>query len=749
MLPYPDARFNGQIGLSPSQSRPQFPAQVKAPEGAPNVLIVMTDDVGFGAVSTFGGPVPTPSLDRLAANGLRYNHFHTTAMCSPTRAALLTGRNHHAVASGTVADMSTGYPGYNGVIPRSAATIAEILRLNGYNTAMFGKHHNVPYEETSVAGPFDLWPTGLGFEYFYGFFGGDTDQWQPKLYRDNSPLDTKAAMKGQLLDKVMADDAINWIHNQKAGAPDKPFFIYYAPGTAHAPHQAPADWIERFKGKFDKGWDQLREDVFAQQKAQGVIPDNAELTPRPSLIPAWESISPEQQRVNARQMEVFAAALAYQDAQFGRLIDELERMGQLDNTLVIFIEGDNGGSGEGGINGSQNELGGMVNGMQQPTSWAKSFMPYMGGPKSYQLYAAGWAWATNTPFQWTKQIASHFGGTRNGLVVSWPQTIEAKGELRSQFHHVIDIMPTVLELVGVKAPSVVYGAQQQRVDGISMAYTFDDAKAEDRRKTQYFEMLGNRAIYHDGWLAGTTPPGGPWMGSGKWIEPDAYRWELYNLRSDFSQAHDLAAEYPERLAEMQRLWMAEAKRNNVLPIDSRNDHGRAMQGRPFPGAKSFTYWGPGISIPQKVAPQFAGRSFSITADVVLPKSGNGVLVANGSWFGGWSFYLDNGRVVAHQSVSQKADDQFRVQSRAKLPAGPARIRYDFDSDGGAFAGGIMRISVDDREIARGRIDRTILIAAGLGETFDIGVDTGVPVVDTYKNEGHFNGEIHKVQVDLR
>ncbi|HSB96676.1 MAG TPA: arylsulfatase, partial [Spongiibacteraceae bacterium] len=414
VLPYPAAPFAGHLGLSPAQSKAQFPQSVTAPAGAPNIFVVLTDDVGFAASSTFGGAIPTPNLDQLAAHGLRFNHFHTTAMCSPTRAALLTGRNHHAVASGTVADMSTGYPGYNGEIPRSAATLAEVLRLNGYSTAMFGKHHNVPYEQMSAAGPFDLWPTGLGFEYFYGFIGGDTNQWQPKLYRGISPLDTQAEMHGELLDKVLADETMHWLHNQKAAAPDKPFFIYYAPGSAHAPHQAPAEWIEKFKGKFDIGWDKLRENIFAQQKAQGVIPANAELTPRPAAIPAWDSLTPEQQRVDARMMEVYAAMLAYEDAQVGRVLDEMRRMGQLDNTLVIFIEGDNGASGEGGINGSQNELGAMANRMQQPTEWMTGFMPQMGGPKSYQLYPVGWAWAMDTPYQWTKQIASHLGGTRNG-----------------------------------------------------------------------------------------------------------------------------------------------------------------------------------------------------------------------------------------------------------------------------------------------------------------------------------------------
>jgi arylsulfatase len=752
VLPYPPAPFTGSIGRSPAESKAQFPQPVKAPAGAPNVLLVLTDDVGFAASSTFGGAIPTPTLDQLAAHGLRFNRFHTTAMCSPTRAALLTGRNHHAVASGTVADMATGYPGYNGQIPRSAATVAEILRLNGYSTAMFGKHHNVPYNQMSAAGPFDLWPTGLGFEYFFGFLGGDTDQYQPKLYRGTAPLDTQATMNGELLDKVVADDAIRWLHNQNAAAPDKPFFVYIAPGTAHAPHQAPAEWSERFRGRFNGGWDKLRETIFERQKQQGVIPRNAVLTPRPAGIPAWDSLSPEQQRVHSRMMEVYAAMLAYQDAQAGRIVDELERMGQLDNTLVIFVQGDNGSSGEGGVAGTLNELGSFVNGMQTAPALMDKAIAQMGGPKSYQLYSVGWAWAIDTPYAWTKQIASHLGGTRNGLVVSWPRRIKAQGELRPQFHHVIDLMPTVLDAAGVKLPLVVNGVEQQRVDGISMTYTFDSSTAPDRRTTQYFEMLGNRGIYHDGWLASTTPPHAPWqMEVAEPVGPGDFQWELYNLDSDFSQSQDLAAKEPEKLRAMQQLWLREAERNNVLPVDSRTGKARALAGRGGQAASStsFVYWGPDISVPQRNAPQFAGRSFSIVADVVLPADASGVIVANGSWFGGWSFYLDDGRVVAHEALSQLEDHQYRIASTEALPAGAVTLRYDFDAEGGYGAGGMLRISANGREIARGRIERTLLVVAGLGETFDIGIDTGAPVVDTYKDGARFNGEIRKVQVDLR
>lgn len=753
VLPMPDAPFAGHIGRTVQQSTPSFKQPVVAPKNAPNILVIMTDDVGFSAASSFGGPVPTPTLDNLASQGLRYNRFHTTAMCSPTRAALLTGRNHHAVGNGTVADMTTGYPGYTNEIPRSAAPVAQVLRMNGYSTAMFGKDHNVPYSHISAAGPFDQWPSGKGFDYFYGFLGGDTNQWNPKLYRNNSPINgTEGA--AELLDKKLADEAIRWIHNQKAAAPDKPFFVYYAPGTAHAPHQAPKEWIAKFKGRFDAGWDKAREDIFARQKAEGIVPANAELTARPDRIPAWDSLSPEAKRVNAHMMEVFAAMLAYQDAQIGRVVDELRRMGQLDNTLVVFIEGDNGASGEGGPVGTNNELGVLANGVRDTPETLAAVVDQMGGPKSYQLYPVGWAWATDTPFQWTKQIASHLGGTRNGMVISWPAGIKHSGEIRSQFSHVTDIAPTLLDVVGIVQPEVVNGVKQQPVDGVSLRYTFDEAKAAERHTTQYFEMVGNRSIYHDGWMASTTPIRGPWemFPEPKEDAETGYQWELYNLDNDFSQAHDLAAAQPEKLKALQDLWWREAERNQVLPVDNRNGPGRAEEGKRAlaPRRNAFTYWGKDISIATMAAPSFAMRSFSITADVEVPKQGEGVILAVGSWFGGWSFYLDHGKPVAVEALSQRPEHLFKVASNDAIAAGAAQLRFDFDYDGGGVGrGGLMRISVDGKEVARGRIERTILVPAGLGESFDIGFDSGAPVTDAYTNEGRFNGDIRKVQVELR
>jgi arylsulfatase len=753
VLPPPPEPYTGKVGRTLQDSVQMFQKPVTAPAGAPNIVLVLTDDVGFSAASTLGGDIETPTLDRLAAQGLLFNRFHTTAMCSSTRAALLTGRNHHAVATAAVTDMTSGYPGYSSILPKSAATLAEVLRQNGYNTAMFGKHHNIPAWEYSSAGPFDRWPTGLGFEYFYGFLGGDTHQWQPKLYRGISPiLDPTRGTEERLLDRDMADEALNWIHNQKAAAPDKPFFVYYAPGTAHSPHHAPKDWIERYRGRFDAGWDKLREEVFARQKRMGVIPKDAALTPRPAAIPSWNSFTPEQQHHFARMMEVYAAMLAYQDAQIGRIVDELDRMGIRDNTLIMFIEGDNGASPEGRPEGSLNELGVMVNGVVQDWTWRQQMNDELGGPRNYQLLSAGWAWALDTPFQWTKTVASHLGGMRNGLIVSWPKRIKDVGTIRSQFTHVIDVYPTVLELTGIPAPDVVNGVEQQRVDGTSFAYALDAPQAAERHTTQYFELLGNRGIYHEGWLANTVPERLPWEhGKGR-IPVDDYTWELYDLRKDYSQSVNLAKRYPDKLKELQALFLQEAERNHVLPLDDSQGLSRTLAATQFykPKRNSYAYWSKDISVSQSAAPSFAARSFSLIADVVIPPGGGqGVIVATGSWFAGWSFYLDQGRPVAHEAFSQQPQDQFRVAASEALPAGPATIRYDFDRDpASALRGGTLTISVNGTQVAKGPIDRTFLITAGLGETFDTGRDTGVPVID-YRDQAPFTGEIRKIEVLLR
>ncbi|MBW1743320.1 MAG: arylsulfatase [Deltaproteobacteria bacterium] len=712
---------------------------------------MMTDDVGFSASSTFGGPVPTPNLDKLASNGLIYNRFHTTSMCSPTRAALMTGRNAHMVGSGVVTNFATGFPGYNAEIPKSAATIGRILTGNGFNTAFIGKHHNVPSWQATPAGPFDLWPTGLGFEYFYGFIDGDTDQFRPKLYRGIQPVeDATLGKEDYILDRDLADEVIRWIHNQKAAAPEKPFLILYTPGTPHAPHQAPKEWIDRFKGQFDQGWDRLREQTFERQLASGLIPTNTRLTERPDILPAWESLSTNRKRISSRFMEVFAATLAYQDSQIGRVFDELERMEIMDDTIVFFIQGDNGASAEGAIHGTLNEIGSLANKVEETEEWFLSALDEMGGPRSYQTYPTGWAWAVDTPFQWTKTIGSHFGGTRNGLVVSWPNGIRARGEIRTQFHHVIDIVPTILEVCSVPAPDVVDGIRQQRMDGVSMVPTVHDANAGESRTTQYFELLGNRAIYHEGWMANTTPKVMPWEMVSPEGSPLDYEWELYHIEEDFSQAVNLAAQYPGKLEELRNLWWQEAERNNVLPLDDRRGAMRFIPQRLEKGSTrdQYEYWGKGISVFSHHAVPLAMCDFTIDADITAPEEGaHGVILALGSWFGGWSFYFDKGRPIAHHAFSQQPADQFKIASETVLPPGDHRLRFAFEYDGGGIGkGGDLQILVNGEVIAQGRVERQILLSSGVGETLDIGRDTGVTVVAEGAGTKGFNGEIHKVEV---
>lgn len=749
VLPAADPVFQGRVGPSLAESEPHWPALREAVADAPNVVLIMTDDVGFGATSTFGGPVPTPHLDRLAADGLRYNNFHTTAMCSPTRAALLSGRNHHAVGFGALSNLSMGFPGYWSELPRSAATVARILGENGYNTSFFGKHHGTPYwMEAPVAGPFDQWPTGRwGFEYFYGFIGADTDQWNPKLFRNTSAVDTSGRDPELLLDRDLADDAIRWLHGQKANAPDKPFFLYFAPGSAHSPHQAPADWIARFQGRFDHGWDVEREQTFARQKQQGVIPADAVLTARPAEIAAWESLSADQQRVYARHMEVYAAMLAYQDEQIGRILAELERMGLGDDTLVIFIQGDNGGSGEGGAEGTFNELQAITHQGTESLEWQLENLDKLGGPETYSVYPAGWGWATNSPFPYMKQLASHLGGVRNGLVISWPQRITRGGEVRSQFHHVIDVMPTILDAAGVRAPVRVDGIEQQPIDGLSMSYTFADGAAPGIRDTQYFELLGNRAIYHQGWMANTTPARMPWQAASD-VPPESFVWELYDLRNDFSQSRNLAAERPDKLRELIDLWEREAERNQVLPLRaSLGVEYSEKLGRPQAPRSNWVLWGADISLPWKQQPVLTGRDFSLVADLELDVNARGVVVATGSYLGGWAFYLDGGRPVAEHVRSHEPQDRFRIAARQPLPEGAVQVRFDFTSaEPVPGAGGTLRISAGGRVLAEGAIAGTALLPNGVSETFDVGFDSGGQVSDAYSGGGRFSGVIRKVEV---
>ena len=711
-------------------------------------MLILTDDVGFGASSTFGGPIPTPSMDRLAREGLRYTQFHTTALCSPTRAALLTGRNHHSNATGVIIELATGFPGYNSLMPKSNGTFAEVLRQNGYNTAWYGKNHNVPDWQSSQAGPFDLWPTGLGFEYFYGFLGGDTSQWAPALYENNKPIEPPHDDPNYFFEKDMADHAIARIRMLHAVAPDRPWVTYYAPGTAHAPHHAPKEWIAKFKGQFDMGWDKMREATIARQKALGIVPPNTQLTPRPKEIPAWDSLSADQKKVYAHMMEVYAAALSYCDTQMGRILDAITDMGELDNTLVIYIQGDNGASAEGTPQGLLNEMS-IFNNIPEDFSQVLAHMDDLGGPTTFNHYPVGWAHAMDTPFQWTKQIASHFGGTRNGLVISWPARIKDKGGIRTQFSSVIDIYPTVLEAVGVQSPSMLNGVPQKPVEGVSMVYTFDDAKAASKHRTQYFEMFGNRAIYNDGWVAATTPPVLPWV-MGQTPNVNDYKWELYNVENDFSEANDLAAQEPKKLRELQDLFWAEASKYNVLPLDNSRIERFDVSLRPSltQGRTEFTYYPGMVRIPEGSAPDFKNKSYRITADVEIPESGaEGVLMTQGGRFNGLGLYLLQGKPVFHYNLV--GVDRTTIAAKDALSPGKHTIIVDFKYDGGGIGkGGVASLTVDGKDVASGKLARTIPFRVSADETLDIGEDTGTPVSEDYRVPFKFTGTLDKVVVDL-
>lgn len=748
VLPIPQPEFKGKIGITYKDSKPDFPQPITAPAKAPNVLLAILDDVGFGQASTFGGPVETPNLTRLAETGLRYNQFHTTALCSPTRAALLTGRNHHSVNTGVVEELATGYPGYTTILPKSAATVAEVLRQNGYNTAAFGKWHNTPDFETSAAGPFDRWPTGLGFEYFYGFLGGDTNQWSPALVENTKRVEKPANNPDYHLTPDLVDHAIAWIRNQQSIAPDKPFFTYLATGATHAPHHAPKAWIDKYKGKFDQGWDKLREEIFARQKQLGVIPASAQLTPRPQELPAWDSLSAEQQKLSAHMAEVFAGFLAHTDYEIGRLIDAVDQLGELDNTLVIYVVGDNGASAEGGLTGTVNELK-FFNGVPENLPQLLASYDDLGSPKTFNHFPAAWAWGVSTPFQWTKQIASHFGGTRNPLVISWGEGIKDRGGIRSQFHHVIDIAPTILEVTGITAPKEVNGVKQQPIEGTSLVYSFDNSDAPSTRETQYFEMLGNRAIYDRGWVAAARHGRLPWERTVKG-DFDTDKWELYNIAEDFSEANNLAEENPDKLEKLQKLFFKEAREHQVLPLDDRVLDRFDVKIRPSlnTGRTNFTYY-PGVfGIPEGSAPNLKNRSFSITANVEIPETGaEGILLTQGGRFAGWSFFLEDGKPTYIYNYANAV--RYIIQSREKLPAGKSTLRFDFDYDGGIGAGGTGKLFINQQQVAEGRIEKTIAYRLALDETFDIGRDTGTPVVDTYQVPFAFTGNLQQVSLELK
>jgi arylsulfatase len=750
VLPIEPLSFTGKIGKTATASVPAWPQRVRAPAGAPNVLVILTDDVGFSAASTFGGPIRTPNLDRLAARGLIYNRFHVTSICSPTRAALLTGRNPHDVGFGIVGNLSTGFPGYDNLIPRSAATVARVLRDNGYSTAMFGKNHTTPDVDLSAAGPFEQWPTGLGFDYFYGFNADEANQFTPGVYRNTTPVPPR---KDAVLDKALADEAIGWLHNQDAAHSDRPFFIYYAPGSTHMPHQAPADWIEKFRGKFDQGWDAVRSATANRQLAMGVVPKGTVNTPRPEGLPAWDSLTPLQRKSSARFMEAYAGMLAYQDAQIGRLLDEIDRMGKSDNTLVMFVEGDNGAQAAPGITGTINAVSHYMNNVKETDEDHVAMLDKIGGPDTLPDYGAGWAWAMTAPFPYFKTFASHLGGTRNGLVVSWPRMIKERG-LRTQFSHVDDIMPTILEAAGLPAPVSVDGVKQQPIAGVSLIYSFNAPQAPERHTTQYFEVTGNRAIYHDGWWANTTPTRYSFRvgtSPGETSTPTGSKWELYDLKTDYSQSHDLAAKYPQKLAEMRDMFDRMAEAHQVYPIDDTLNLPRFLaQGQQLPKRDHFTFWGGGITVPPFRAPPLFTQSFTLTANIDLPApSGNGTVAALGSKFGGWSFFLKDGKPGALMAVSQLGRGRYLVQSAEGLKAGKATVTYTFDRAKGWNAGGTMTIAVNGKEVARGPIGATITIPADPTAMFTVGFDGDTPVTDFFPGDASFSGAIDRVDVQLR
>jgi arylsulfatase A-like enzyme len=754
VLPIPDPE---QVSLTTYDAKDpdtSFPAiePLLPPAGAPNVLVVLIDDTGFGASSAFGGPVNTPTFDRLAADGLRYNRFHTTALCSPTRQALLTGRNHHSVGMGGITEIATSAPGYNSIRPKSKAPLAEILKLNGYSTAQFGKCHEVPVWQTSPLGPFDAWPSGGGgFEHFYGFLGGETNQYSPAIYQDTVAVEPdRTPEEGYHFTEDMTDRAVAWIRQQKALMSDKPFFVYYAPGATHAPHHVPVEWSDRYKGKFDDGWDALRERTFARQKELGVIPPEAQLTARPAEIPAWDDMPADLKPVLARQMEVYAGFLEHTDFQVGRVIDALADLGVLDDTLIYAIIGDNGASAEGTPHGCFNELI-MLNGAVglETTEFLTSRIGDFGTPKAYNHYAVGWAHAMDTPYQWTKQVASHWGGTRNGTIVRWPAGIKARGEVRSQFHHVIDVAPTILEAAGLPHPTFVHGVQQAPIEGVSMAYSFDEPGAPGQHETQYFEMFVNRGIYHKGWTA-VTRHSTPWV-----IEElppyDDDVWELYGP-DDWTQARDLAGEQPEKLRDLQRLFLIEATKYNVLPLDDRRVErfDPQLAGRPqlVRGDQQLLFGGMG-RLTENTVVAMKNKSHAVTAQISVPEGdAHGVLVAQGGSFGGWSLYLKEGRPAYCYNLFGL--QQFKVYGDGVVPPGDHQVRMEFTYDGGGLGkGGAVALYVDGAKTGEGRVDGTVPLIFSTDETTDVGSDSGTPVSDDYgPRDSRFTGRVHWIQIDV-
>jgi arylsulfatase A-like enzyme len=759
-LPAPELPFGGAANLNAAQSTPWWPRITVPPPGAPNVLLIMTDDVGFGAPSTFGGVIPTPAMDRVAKMGLTYTRFHTTALCSPTRAALLTGRNHHSVATGVVVDQATGYPGYNSVIPREAVAIGEILRQHGYDTSWYGKDHNVPLWESSQAGPFHNWPTGpvKGFDYYYGFIGDDTTQWTPNnLFRNTTPIEPYLGNPGWNLITAMADEAIGRVKMLNEVQPDRPFMIYYAPGATHAPHHPTPEWVKKIEDMhlFDDGWNALREKIFANQKRMGIIPQSADMTKWPDSLKTWGELDDQEKKLFIRQVEVYAAYLAYADHEIGRVIQAVEDAGKLDNTLIIYISGDNGASPEGTVNGLYSEFA-VLNGIHPTVEENMKFYDAWGSNETYPHYAVGWAWAFDTPYQWTKEVASHFGGTRNGMVMSWPARIKDSGGLRHQFHHVIDIVPTILEACGLAQPETVNGIAQKPIEGTSMTYSWGYEDAPGRRTTQYFEMFGSRAIYQDGWIASAPPKVPPWAPT---LAPpssdvmNSFLWELYNLEQDWTQANDLAAKMPDKLRDLKEVFTQEASRYNVFPLDDALLP-RFLGPKPnyAPGRTVFAYSGALANVPHPGAggaPNMLNKSYTITAEVEIPDGGaEGTLVTDGGHFGGYGFYLLKGRPVFCWNLLQLA----LVKWRGADPVAPGKhmLEFDWKYDGpGLGKGGVGTLKVDGNVVDSHPMPKSLPVGIGWCETFCVGVDTGTAVDESdYQVPFRFTGKINKLTMAL-
>jgi arylsulfatase len=766
VLPPPPQPFGGAIELNAAQSKPYWPMRVVPPKDAPNILLIMTDDVGFAAPSTFGGVIPTPTLDRVAANGLRYTNFHSTSLCSPTRAALITGRNHHSVGFGVISEAASGYPGYDSLIGKESATIGRILLDNGYRTSWFGKDHNTPTWTASQAGPFSQWPTGMGFEYFYGFVGGDTSQWQPNLFRNTTAIYPYLGNPKWNLTTAMADDAIHWMNQLNDIDPAMPFFLHYVPGGTHAPHHPTPEWIEKIEGMhlFEDGWNKLRDTIFANQKRLGVIPADAKLTPWPhDLLKNWNELSDEEKRLFIRQANVYAAYLAYTDHEIGRVVQAVEDLGKLDNTLIIYISGDNGASAEGSPNGTPSEVL-QFNGVQLPAREQMPFYDAWGSDQTYPHFAVPWAWAFDTPYKWMKQIPSFFGGTRQGMAMSWPAKIKDKGGIRWQFHHVIDIVPTILEVTGIPAPDMVDGVGQKPIEGVSMAYTFDNADAASTHKTQYFEMLGVQGLYNDGWMLSAVPKRPPWeLLETAILDPaSAFKFELYDVRKDWTQYEDIAAQNPEKLREMTDLMFAEFAKYQVLPLDA-SVATRMVMPRPSlsAGRKVFAYSGqPNTGIPRGTAPSLLNTSYTIIADIDVPEgSAEGMIVTDGGRFGGYGLYLLKGRPTFTWNLLDLK--RIKWQSDEALAPGKHTLVFDFEYDALGFAtlafnnisgigrGGTGTFSVDGKVVATHTMERTVPLTLPWDETFDIGSDTGTPVDDAdYQVPFAFTGTIDKLTISI-